>query len=889
MKNLITLIVILFCSSGYSQIVDIPDPGFKAFLIAEGIDDNGDGEIQVSEAEDVENMSIHSSNTEINSIEGIKAFANLQFLDIDYININSLDISGMGKLTTLNISASEIWNIDAKNCVGLKTVHLLDPQTINSADFSGCTSLEKVDGSICAEFLTFTNCTALKKLTFFHCQLFELDLTGCENLTYFEAFDLNPDFNFDFTAVPALDTFILFGHNTSELEVVNVPNLKYLSLDEVGSLIVRNCPNLEEVEITMGNSVDIVGLPMLTNFSFLTPTPSFLRIEECPLLQSFPLYGEFGEIIIKNCPTIETLEFMGGTSAELWDFTGLSSLVSITATTGPRELILDGCYSLESFAIVDSNAKTFDFSPCINLMTLNLGSVYNLENLIIQNSSMESIIIESIDNLKTVCVDPDEVIQIQTYLNTFLNNEAIVTTSCEFASGGKPFKLSGFSYLDVNEDSCKTSNVTLPFSKYVLSEDIIGDRTFFTNEDGQYNYNVFEGQFTYGPELLFGDYIFTTTPENRTVEFPAAGTEVIQDFCFIPSAEEVDVIEVHLIPLDIARPGFDSRYLITYTNTGNVTRGGEIKLTFQDEFMDFLMSEPMATVLEEGFISWSFEDLIPYETRSIEFTMNLNSPMDTPPLNGGDILNFKAEVGPYGNQTLTVYWSHLNQEVVNSFDPNDKTCLNGNAFDQELVGDYLKYMIRFENTGTAEAVNIVVTDTLDDTKFDVRTLQVINASHEVETELTDNVIKFIFKDIYLPFEDETNDGYVTFKIKTLPSLVLGDDIQNKAEIFFDFNFPIVTNTTSTIISDFTTVDDLEQSTFDLEFSPNPASESILIQTETEMNRIGLFDVSGRLLKGVSFTGLRNSFNLSIDQLTTGIYLIKVYSENGYSVGKLIKK
>jgi len=500
---------------------------------------------------------------------------------------------------------------------------------------------------------------------------------------------------------------------------------------------------------------------------------------------------------------------------------------------------------------------------------------------------MEAFELDNASFLDIVCVDTFEQAEMQSYLSSVLDHEVIITTSCEFSNGGRPFSITGTSFLDINSDSCKTSDVPLPFSKYKISSSIFEERFIFSNEEGLFNYNVPEGEYTFGPDLLFGDYIFTSAPENQTVTFPMDGTEIVQNFCFIPNPAEVDVIEVHLIPLVAARPGFDTHYLITYTNTGNVTRGGDIKFTFPEELMDFVSSEPMLDVQEDGFLSWSFEDLIPYETRNIEFTMNLNSPMDTPPLNGGDILSLKAEVGPLGNQTLTVYWSCLDQEIVNSFDPNDKTCLNGNAFDQELIGDYLKYMIRFENTGTAEAVNIVITDTLDDAKLDVRTLQVINASHEVETELTDNVIKFIFKDIYLPFDDATNDGYVTFKIKTLPSLVLGDDIRNKAEIYFDFNFPIVTNTTSTVISDFISVSDIANESIDIEISPNPASELFSVRSEVPMNAIEIWDMSGRLVEKVAFVSTKIYHTHSADHLGSGVYMIKIRFKDDFISRKIV--
>ncbi len=65
-----------------------------------------------------------------------------------------------------------------------------------------------------------------------------------------------------------------------------------------------------------------------------------------------------------------------------------------------------------------------------------------------------------------------------------------------------------------------------------------------------------------------------------------------------------------------------------------------------------------------------------------------------------------------------------------------------------------------------------------------------------------NKVEFIFENINLPFDDANNDGFVAFKIKTKSSLVLGDTFSNSANIYFDYNFPIVTNTAYNNSSDF---------------------------------------------------------------------------------------
>ncbi len=116
-------------------------------------------------------------------------------------------------------------------------------------------------------------------------------------------------------------------------------------------------------------------------------------------------------------------------------------------------------------------------------------------------------------------------------------------------------------------------------------------------------------------------------------------------------------------------------------------------------------------------------DLKPSETREIALTLNVNAPMETPPVNNDDRLSFTASINPIVGDEQPVDNSFaLRQVVVGSFDPNDKTCLEGATIPPSAVGKYVHYLIRFENKGTAEAQNVVVKDMIDTEKFDVSSL-----------------------------------------------------------------------------------------------------------------------------------------------------------------------
>jgi Leucine-rich repeat (LRR) protein len=94
MKLLLIIKFVLFSLVIFSQdIVDVPDPNFKQSLIESGVDINGDGEIQVSEAEAKTYLSVGNKN--INSIIGINSFVNLTYLSCTNNPIDTLELVGL--------------------------------------------------------------------------------------------------------------------------------------------------------------------------------------------------------------------------------------------------------------------------------------------------------------------------------------------------------------------------------------------------------------------------------------------------------------------------------------------------------------------------------------------------------------------------------------------------------------------------------------------------------------------------------------------------------------------------------------------------------------------------------------------------------------------------
>ncbi len=120
MKTIGLLILFFVTFSGKAQIVNIPDPFFKSALINEGVDTNGDGEIQISEAKAVKMLYIGFYS--INSIEGIESFTSLTTLVLEHNNLKFLDLSKNASLIVLATQDNNLTTLDLSNNTNLTYV-----------------------------------------------------------------------------------------------------------------------------------------------------------------------------------------------------------------------------------------------------------------------------------------------------------------------------------------------------------------------------------------------------------------------------------------------------------------------------------------------------------------------------------------------------------------------------------------------------------------------------------------------------------------------------------------------------------------------------------------------------------------------------------------------
>ena len=230
-------------------------------------------------------------------------------------------------------------------------------------------------------------------------------------------------------------------------------------------------------------------------------------------------------------------------------------------------------------------------------------------------------------------------------------------------------------------------------------------------------------------------------------------------------------------------------------------------------------------------------------------------------------------------------------ENVGSYDPNDKQAWPKGYQGTDLIENYigLDYMIRFQNTGTDTAFTVVVADQLSE-YLDLSTLRVGSASHEYTYSIEeDRTLTFRFDNILLP-DSTTNEtasnGFVAFTLQQKEDNVDGTIIDNTADIYFDFNDPIVTNLVRREVgSNFVDVllsnENLLSDIYGI--YPNPASEIIAVNIPDSYQdlRFELYNLDAKIVR----TGGVNEYDRSINvsSLEEGMYIVRLY-DNSIDLG-----
>ena len=788
MKKYVVAIVFIVSISSVAQNVNIPDANFKAKLIQLGVDTNSDGDIQVSEAQVVTDLTIPVSN--ILDLTGIQSFTNLNYLNCSYQSngfgpgLSSLNLNGLSSLTYLDCSNNSIANLD---------VSFLTNLSILKCNYNSLSSL------------VVSSLINLTELEFAHNQISTINLGANSNLTH----------------------LLCYSNQLSDLDVNSLTNLEVLFCGEnpLDTLNVSNVNNLLSLGCNQ-NGLTNIDITNLINLRFL----------DCD-------DNQISSLDLQNQIYLTDLRCNGN----------LLSAIDL------------------SNAASDGSNFGLQFGNNPNLTYVNIKNAGNFIGFYPTNCP----------NLAFICINDEDISYVSQELLNYGISGVNFNSYCSYTPGGNYNTITGAIIFDVNSNGCDASDLPYPNIKININ-DGINQGNAFTNNTGNYSFYTQAGSFDITPNIENPSW-FTFSPATATIPFTNNNNNgTTQNFCITANGVHPNV-EIVIAPILLARPGFDAVYQIVYKNIGNQVTSGIIDFSYDDTVLDFVSATVAPNGSSTGILNWNYTNLLPFENRTIYVTLNVNSPQETPPVNIGDQLYFTTSItSSAGDEMVEDNFFGYQQTVVGSLDPNDITCIEGDVVPPSEIGEYLHYVINFENTGTAAAENVVVRTDIDAAQFDVNSLQMLNTSHNAYIRQTGNTIEFIFEGIYL---DTGGHGNVLLKIKSLNNLQEGDMVAKQANIFFDYNFPIETNMANT------TFQALNTPGFEIDESisvyPNPTNSIVTITSNNSMQSVQLYDVQGRLLQ----TQIINNPSTTVDlsQQSNGIYFVKVVSDQGIKVEKVVKK
>lgn len=232
---------------------------------------------------------------------------------------------------------------------------------------------------------------------------------------------------------------------------------------------------------------------------------------------------------------------------------------------------------------------------------------------------------------------------------------------------------------------------------------------------------------------------------------------------------------------------------------------------------------------------------------------------------------------------------NLLQILGNSYDPNDKNVFKDSFYANNVmyqlpelevnIEDKLTYTIRFQNTGTAPAQNIYIQDSLS-SNLDWSTFELLSTSHPMFiNHLGNGILRFEFDNIWLvdsSVSQELSQGYLTYRISENVNCSVGSEIENTAYIYFDWNDPIVTNTTYNINVETWGLSDIDKNL--LLIFPNPSSGILNVQSNEKIESIEVFDLYGKSM--VQFDSITNNAQIDLGRLASGNYILQAKFATG---------
>jgi Secretion system C-terminal sorting domain len=644
-----------------------------------------------------------------------------------------------------------------------------------------------------------------------------------------------------------------------------------IAIDANGDGLIQEdeADEVRQLHVDVAAIASLAGIEGFANLRILTCTGNQLTTLDLTAL------SDLREV---NCAdnSIATLNVEGLDHLEMLNCSGNS----IT------DLYLIGMEYLQTLSCADNNLTELDLSYCPVLTNLtcndNQLTLINIKNGAEQSGGY----IQNIwtgNPLQYICIDENEA----AYVNDLLTLNGYTTginvnSYCTFTPGGDYNTITGGLLFDNANNGCDASDPPHAFVKLKLN-DGFADCYTFTDSAGQYAFYTGVGNsFTVTPHFE-NDSFYTASPASGTIGFIDMNNNIVtQDFCVTANGVQNDV-EVVMVPITSAVPGQNATYKMVYKNKGNTTiPSGNISCVWDTNIIANLVGiYPWPNDMFVNYYGWDFYNLMPFETREITMTFTLDPSVvsvgdDVPFAAAANIGTATDAIGEDNNFTFT-------QKMEAAYQDNFILCVEGDTAPASAIGKYLHYQVNFTNTGTETINNVVITQQFDPLQFDISTLEILNSSHSMTARVSGNVAEFTMAGANVV--DGNGHGGILIKIKTKPNLQQNSTVSGQAAMFFDFAAPVQTNSANTTFETLSTGNFEKDATVIV--TPNPVISITKITAQSIIKQVIVYDVQGRQLE----VQLVNDAAVSIDLTSraAGMYFVKVVTENGVSIQKVMKQ
>jgi uncharacterized repeat protein (TIGR01451 family) len=329
-----------------------------------------------------------------------------------------------------------------------------------------------------------------------------------------------------------------------------------------------------------------------------------------------------------------------------------------------------------------------------------------------------------------------------------------------------------------------------------------------------------------------------------------------------------------------ARVGFEYQQAVAVRNLSARTSGPVSLVMEVDPLVSFASAEPPPTTTNGSTLIWDLPVLNAFQQTAVQVYYQVPANVD---LIDSTLITTATVATDLPEDLLTNNTTTHARIITAAYDPNDKVAstssrTSGTTYYLDM-DEWIDYTIRFQNTGNDTAFTVVIMDTLS-ASLDPATLIIGASSHQFTWDLRGSgTLVFTFANILLPdsnVNEPRSHGFVSFRIQPRQLLVSGTVIENIANIYFDFNPPIITEP-SVLVAEFSTgVEQEERSALSL--APVPASDELILSSGVAMANVRILGADGREV--IRMAARSTHVRIELSGLKSGAYLLIAELENG---------